>query len=62
LEIEPNLAVIRQPVRVIDHDEKRLRRKVVRLVKVQWSRDPADCTRGTEDWMKKAYPEFRLDM
>ena len=48
-------------MRIVDHDEKRLRRKVVRLVKVQWSGDAVDCTWETEERMRKAYPEFRMD-
>ena len=62
LEIEPNLAVIRRPIRIMDQDEKQLRRKVVRLVKVQWSGDVDDCTWETEDRMRKAYTEFRINV
>ena len=43
LEVEPNLTVVRNPVQIVDRDEKQLRNKVVKLVKVQWSEDPRDC-------------------
>ena len=62
LEVTPNLAVNRQPLKIVDRDEKRLRRKVVNLVKVQWSSDPRDCTWETEDEMKKFYPRLRVDI
>ena len=44
LEITPNLAVRREPMKIVDRDEKRLRNKIVKLVKVKWSGDPKDCT------------------
>ena len=44
LVVEPNLTFVRQPVRVVARDEKRLRNKTVKLVKVQWSDNEKDCT------------------
>lgn len=62
LEIAPNLAIKREPIKIIGHDEKRLRRKIVKLVKVQWSGDPNDCTWENEDEMRKSYPNLRIDI
>ena len=62
LEITPNLATKREPIKIIGRDEKRLRRKIVKLVKVQWSGDPNDCTWETEDEMRKSYPNLRIDI
>lgn len=44
LMVEPNLTFVRQPVQVVARDEKRLRNKTVKLVKVQWSNKEKDCT------------------
>ena len=62
IEITPNLTVRREPIKIVDRDEKRLRNKVVKLVKVQWSGDPMDCTWETEDNMKKSYPNCMVDI
>ena len=34
LEVEPDLSVVRHPVRIVDQDERQLRNKIVKLVKV----------------------------
>ena len=44
LEIQPNLTILRWPIRIVARDIKRLRKKVVNLVKVQWSGDDRDYT------------------
>lgn len=62
LEITPNLAVKREPIKIVDRDENRLRNKVVKLVKVQWSGDLKDCTWETEENMQKSYPNCRVDI
>jgi hypothetical protein len=49
LEVEPNLTVVRNPDQIVDQDEKQLRNKVVKLVKVQWSENPRDCAWETLD-------------
>ena len=54
LKIMPNLVVKREPLKIIGRDEKRLRNKVVKLMKVQWSGDPKDCTSKTEESMQKS--------
>ena len=61
LEVEPNLTMVRNPVRIVDQDERQLRSKVVKLVKVQWSEDSRDYTWETLDSFRKAYPDLCLD-
>ena len=58
IEIEPYLTVIRHPFSIIDREGKQLRNKVVRLLKIQWSENPKDCTWETEKHIKKLYPDF----
>ena len=58
LVVEPDLTFVRQPVRVVARDEKRLRTKTVKLVKVQWSDNEKDCTWETEDKIRDTYPDL----
>ena len=55
LVVESNLTFARQPVRVVARDEKRLRNKTVKLVKVQWSDNEKDCTWETEDKIRATF-------
>ena len=57
-EVEPEAVGNRKPTRIVEHDTKRLRRKAVKLVKVQWSEDESDCTWETEEDIRKKYPEL----
>ena len=43
LVVEPDMTIVRKPVRTVMRDVKRLRNKIV-IVKVQWSDDERDCT------------------
>ena len=62
LEIEPNLTVIRNPVKIVDKEEKELRNnKKIKLIKVQWSNDEKDCTWEAEEKIRKNYPDFVID-
>lgn len=45
----------RQPTRVVVRDEKKLKAKKVKLVKVQWCDNEKDCTWKTEDMIQDAY-------
>ena len=58
LDIEPNLAVERKPLRIVDRGTKQLRRKSVNLVKVQWSTDDRDCTWKTEESILASNPKM----
>lgn len=48
LVVKPDMTIVRKPIRIVARDEKKLRSKTVRLVRVQWSDDERDCTWGTE--------------
>ena len=43
IELQPNLSYEEQALRILDHQEKKLRNKMVKLVRVQWKR------RGVEE-------------
>ena len=58
LEVETAVAKPRRPLRVVGNDTKQLRRKTVKLVKVQWSEDGDDCTWETEESMRATHPEL----
>ena len=58
LDIEPDLTIERKPLRIVDQGTKQLRRKSVRLVKVQWSTDERDCTWETEESIRASNPEL----
>ena len=62
IEITPELAVRREPLKIIGKETKELRNKKVHLVKVQWSGDPRDCTWETEESIQKAYSRCRVDI
>ena len=62
LEITPELAVRREPIKIIGKETKEPRNKKVPLVKVQWSGDLRDCTWETEESIKQAYPNCRVDI
>ena len=38
-EVEPEAVGNRKPIHIVEHDTKQLRRKAVKLVKVQWGRE-----------------------
>ena len=44
VEITPELALKREPLKIVGKETRELRSKKVHLVKVQWSSDPRDCT------------------
>ena len=58
MDVEPNLTIERRPLRIVDKDTKQLRKKIVNLVKVQWSRDDRDCTWETEESIRASNPEL----
>ena len=62
LEITPELAVRREPLKIICKETKEPRNKKVHLVIVQWSGDPRDCTWETEENIKKSYPNCKVDI
>jgi len=57
-EVNPVVSRPRKPFRVVGTDTKQLRRKVVKLLKVQWSENDDDCTWKTEENIKATHPKF----
>ena len=62
IDITPELAVRREPLKIVGKETRELRSKKVHLVKVQWSSDPRDCTWETEESIKQAYLKCRVDI
>ena len=58
IEVEPEAVGNRKPMRIVGNDTKQLRRKAVKLVKVQWGKNENDCTWETEESIRKTYPEL----
>ena len=44
LDVEPEASRPRRPVRIVEHSTKKLRRKIINLVRVQWSENEGDNT------------------
>ena len=58
-EVRPNLTVAENPVKILDHAEKALRRKVIPYVKVLWSgQTEREATWETEEFMRCKFPEI----
>ena len=62
IDITPELALKREPLKIVGKETRELRRKKIHLVKVQWSSDPRDCTWETEESFEQAYPKCRVDI
>ena len=58
VQINPNLVYEKEPVGIVAKDEKKLRNKTLKLVKVQWSVDSNDCTWELEDKIRIDYPKL----
>ena len=58
VEIQENLVYKKEPVGVVAREEKKLRNKTNKLVKVQWSLDGNDCTWEVEDRVRAKYPSL----
>ena len=57
-EVEPEAVGNRKPIRIVGDDTKQLRRKAVKLVKVQWGENENDCTWEREESIRKTHPEL----
>ena len=63
VELDKSLEYEEHPIRVLDVQEKQLRNKTIRIVKILWSRHGIeDATWETEDAMKANYPDFGLQL
>ncbi|XP_076927464.1 uncharacterized protein LOC143591025 [Bidens hawaiensis] len=59
--LDNKLNYVEEPIAILDRQEKRLRNKEVRLVKVQWKhRKSSEATWESEDEMMKLYPQLFL--
>ncbi|KAD4179825.1 hypothetical protein E3N88_28416 [Mikania micrantha] len=59
IEVDDKLHYVEEPVAILDRDEKRLRNKVVKMVKVQWKhRKGSEATWETEEEMRICYPQL----
>ena len=58
LEIQPNLTIQEQPIRILDYKEKVMRNKTVKYVKVLWNEQTEEVTWELEDAMRQKHPEL----
>ncbi|KAD6796699.1 hypothetical protein E3N88_07595 [Mikania micrantha] len=59
IEIDDKLNYVEEPVVILDRDEKRLRNKTIKMVKVQWKhRKGSEATWETEEEMRTCYPQL----
>ena len=57
VQIDPRMIYEKEPVGIVSRETKKLRNKEIKLVKVQWSLDPNDCTWEVEDKIRNDYPQ-----
>ncbi|XP_073304185.1 uncharacterized protein [Primulina huaijiensis] len=59
LQLTPDLSFEERPTRILDKQERRLRNKVIRMVKVKWlNHSEEDATWETKTEMRSRYPEL----
>jgi hypothetical protein len=57
--IEPDLSLIKNPLRVLDQKERKTRRQTVRMYKIQWSHHTEEeATLETEEYINAKYTGF----
>jgi hypothetical protein len=57
--IEPDFSLIEHPLKVLDQKERKTRRQIVRMYKIQWSHHTEEeATWETEDYINTKYPGF----
>ena len=62
LDLQPGLTYEEHPIAILDRDERRVKRSMVKFVKVQWSNHSEDeATWEREDQLRQEYPEFFSD-
>jgi len=62
LDIQPGLTYEEHPIASLDHDERKVKRSMVKFVKVQWSNHSEDeITWEREDRLRQEYPDFFSD-
>ncbi|GKB56320.1 putative reverse transcriptase domain-containing protein, partial [Tanacetum coccineum] len=59
IEIDKNLHFVKEPIKIVDRDVKKLKQRRIPLVKVRWnSRQGAEYTWEREDQFKTKYPHL----
>nr|GEU58409.1 putative reverse transcriptase domain-containing protein [Tanacetum cinerariifolium] len=59
IKIDENLCFVEEPIKIVERDVKKLKRRRIHLVKVRWnSRQGAEYTREREDQIKTKYPHL----
>ena len=59
LQVEPNLTVREKPLRILDHQETKLRNKTIARVLIQWEHHtPREATWELESEIKEKHPEL----
>jgi hypothetical protein len=57
--IEPDFSLIEHPLKVLDQKERKTRRQIVRMYKIQWSHHTEEeATWETEDYLNTKYTGF----
>lgn len=56
IEVEKEASVRRMPSAIVGHDVKKLRRKEIKLVKIQWGESAEDATWEPEEKMRLSHP------
>jgi len=59
LDLQPGLTYEEHPIAILDWDERKVKRNMVKFVKVQWSNHTEDeATWEREDQLRQEYPDF----
>jgi hypothetical protein len=59
LDLQAGLTYEEHPIAILDHDERKVKRSMVKFVKVQWSNHSKDeATWELEDHLRQDYPDF----
>ena len=62
LELQPGLTYEEHPIAILDHEERKVKRSMVKYVKVQWSNHTEDeATWERENRLRQEYPVFFSD-
>src|SRR6185503_18389782 len=57
--VEPDLSYVEYPLKVLDHKERRTRREVVKMYKIQWiHHTKEEATWETEDYLNRNFRGF----
>ena len=59
LDLQPGLTYEEHPIAILDRDERKVKRNMVKFIKVQWSNHSKDeATWEREDQIRQEYPKF----